>query len=215
MPNDRLKLAVRAGQPVLPFTTESWFNAVCGGPGPKLVWLCMCYAARPRKDSVGGNCWASVSTLQRLGEWKSIRTVREHLRTLALGGRIEAESVSRGGRPTFYRLNPAKSAGLNPAKSAGLNPAKSAGYVRTSDATASEDARGSGAVAAPAAVPEKVARKRAYSPARRSAPLFSPDGGPVTYPSDGPRPYPGVPDAEKTARYLERLRAIRRQKGTG
>ena len=103
MSGRNLRLAAVQGQPVLPFTVSSWFDAKCGGIGPKCVWLAMCYAARPRGGQPGGVCWAAVSTLARIAECDA-RTVRRHLRTLALGGRVEAEAVSRGRRPTYYRL---------------------------------------------------------------------------------------------------------------
>ena len=99
----RLELATRHGQPVLPLTPATWFETTCGGPGPKLVWLCMCYLGRPRPGSAGGGCWAAVATIARLAECH-VGTVRRHLRTLQVGGRIEAEAVSSGRRPTHYRL---------------------------------------------------------------------------------------------------------------
>ena len=230
----KLELATRLGQPVLPLTPASWFEATCGGPGPKLVWLCMCYLGRPRGGQVGGACWAAVSTIARLAECH-VGTVRRHLRTLQNGGRIEAEAVSRGRKPTHYRLaggavqpeqnawvQPEQNARVQPEQNARVQPEQSARAGTYVDATASKPpARG-------AREGDVARRGRALSP-RPAAPRAGRSDAPQLWsesleiPAHRPekagrkRPQfsaPGgaaVPGFEATQALLDRNRQLRRQ----
>ena len=227
----KLELATRHGQPVLPLTPRSWFEATCGGPGPKLVWLCMCYLGRPRGGNVGGGCWAAISTIARLAEC-SVSTVRRHLRTLQQGGRIEAEAVSKGRQATHYRLSgvaaqPGHFDRVEPGHFDRVEPGQNDCPSTYVDATASKPP-------ARKARPGKVARRgRAFSPGGTGAPPGS--DAPALWSesmeipssstqgarsarklSTSARPTAArVPGADATAAYLERFRELRRKIGKG
>ena len=70
-------------------------------PAQKLVALILAEHARRGTD---GAAWPSVPTISDLAG-TSERQVQRDLRALVAAGWVSAEKVSRGGRPTVYRLN--------------------------------------------------------------------------------------------------------------